>query len=94
MRRKLLPVLALSSLLSAVAVAPSYAEPPPPLPDGGPVTEPDDPDAAPYPPDGVTDPDVQYPTDGTEGTDQGEADPDALTPPAGDGAPPVNDAPD
>ena len=39
----------------------------------GMATEPDDPNAAPYPPDGVTDPNAEYPTDGTEGTDQGEA---------------------
>jgi hypothetical protein len=100
MRRKLLLVLALSSLLSFATAAPSYAEPPPPPPaDAGPATEPDDPNAAPYPPDGVTDPNAQYPTDGTEGTDQGEAIQDAPTatpPPAGDDAPPVksNDAPD
>ena len=108
MRRKLLLVLALSSLLSVAVAARSYAEPPPPPPaDAGPATEPDDPNAAPYPPDGVTDPNAQYPTDGTEGTDQGEAVPDAPNatppsagdggpPPAGDGAPPVkgNDAPD
>ena len=108
MRRKLLLVLALSSLLSAALAARSYAEPSPPPPaDAGPATAPDDPNAAPYPPDGVTDPNAQYPTDGTEGTDQGEAVPDAPNatpppagdgdpPPAGDDAPPVkgNDAPD
>ena len=75
MRRRLLPlVLALSSLLSFATAASSDAEQPPPPPaDAGPATEPDDPNAAPYPPDGVTDPNAQYPTDGTEGTDQGEA---------------------
>jgi hypothetical protein len=97
MRRKVVLVLAVSGLLSAAVAARSYAEPPPPPPaDGGPANEPDDPNAAPYPPDGVTDPNAQYPTDGSEGTDQGEVVPDAGLPAAGDDAPPVkgNDAPD
>jgi len=48
-------------------------------------------DDAPYPPDGVTDPDVVYPTDGTEGTDQGEF---GAEPPKPDGESGGNDAPD
>ena len=46
-------------------------------------------DDAPYPPDGVTDPGVVYPTDGTEGTDQGEFGAEPPKPDSGG-----NDAPD
>ena len=53
------------------AMPPNRPRPPPA--DAGPATEPDDPNAAPYPPDGVIDPNAEYPTDGAEGTDQGEA---------------------
>ena len=88
MRNKLL-MLAMASLLpfAATAVA-SAAEPPA---DSGMTTEPEDPNAAPYPPDGVTDPNVDYPTDAPEGTDQGEASSDP-TPPAAGTAPPAASA--
>ena len=82
MRNRLMPLVALMSLLPVAALAAgNAADPPTPPPtDAGPASEPDDPNAAPYPPDGVTDPNAEYPTDGTEGTDQGEAvPPDAHT---------------
>lgn len=78
MRKKLLLIPALISLLP-YAAAPSYAADPPPA-GSGMVAEPEDPDAAPYPPDGVTDPSAEYPTDGNDGTDQGEAAADAPAP--------------
>lgn len=89
MRYRLLPLLALMSLLpvAAVAAGNAAAPPSPPPVDSGPASEPEDPNAAPYPPDGVTDPSAEYPTDGTEGTDQGETVPDPSTPPAGNDAP-------
>ena len=70
MRKKLLLIPALISLLP-YAAAPSYAADPPPA-DSGMAAEPEDPDAAPYPPDGVTDPHAEYPPDGSAGTDQGD----------------------
>ena len=70
MRNKLLALVLASILPLATASVVSAAEPPA---DSGMATEPEDPNAAPYPPDGVTDPNVDYPTDGPEGTDQGEA---------------------
>ena len=90
MRNRLLPLVALMGLLPVAAIAAGNAadQPAPPPADTGPVSEPEDPNAAPYPPDGVTDPNAEYPTDGTEGTDQGEAiPPDASPPPAGNDAP-------
>lgn len=81
MSKKLLLVLALIGSLP-YAAAPARAADPAPA-DSGMVAEPEDPDAAPYPPDGVTDPNAEYPTDGSEGTDQGEAGVD--TPPAAPG---------
>ena len=86
MRNKLL-VLAMVSLLPfATAARVSAAEPPA---DSGMATEPEDPNAAPYPPDGVTDPNVDYPTDALEGTDQGEAGAtDQPAPPTGAAAAP------
>ena len=73
MGKKLL-ILTVSALLAGVSLPPvEAAEPPPDDPvsteqgaDQGPI------DGAPFPPDGVTDPDVVYPTDGTDGVDQGE----------------------
>ena len=91
MRNRLLPLVALMSLLPVAAIAAGNAadQPSPPPVDTGPASEPEDPNAAPYPPDGVTDPNAEYPTDGTEGTDQGEAaPPDAPPPPAPPDAPP------
>lgn len=89
MIKKLLAI-ALVGLLPFVGAAKAYAEEPPP--EVG-ATAPDDPDAQPYPPDGVTDPNATYPTDGSEGTDQGEAgaEPPAAAAPSdaapADGAP-------
>ena len=86
MRNKLL-MLAMAGLLPfATAALVSAAEPPA---DSGMVTEPEDPNAAPYPPDGVTDPNVDYPTDAPEGTDQGEAATDPPPPAATGTAPPA-----
>ena len=88
MRYRVLPLLALMSLLPVAAAAAGNAADPPPPVDSGPASEPEDPNAAPYPPDGVTDPNAEYPTDGTEGTDQGEAVPvDAPPAAAGKAAP-------
>ncbi len=89
MRIRLLPLVALIGLLPVAAIAAGNAadQPAPPPADTGPVSEPEDPNAAPYPPDGVTDPNAEYPTDGTEGTDQGEGIPPDASPP------PANDAP-
>jgi hypothetical protein len=90
MRTKILLVLALATLLPIGASAAGNAADPPPTPpaDAVPGPEPDDPNAAPYPPDGVIDPNAEYPTDGAEGTDQGEAGAPADPPPAaGDAAP-------
>jgi len=84
MRNKIL-VLAMVGLLPFATGALVLAAEPPA--DSGMATEPEDPNAAPYPPDGVTDPNVDYPTDAPEGTDQGEAaDP---APPAAGAAPPA-----
>ncbi len=90
MRTRILLVLALASLLPIAAVAAGTAADPPPTPpaDAVPATEPDDPNAAPYPPDGVIDPNAEYPTDGAEGTDQGETGAPANPPAAGDATPP------
>jgi hypothetical protein len=85
MRNKLLVLAMLGLLPFATAALVSAAEPPA---DSGMATEPEDPNAAPYPPDGVTDPNVDYPTDAPEGTDQGEAASDP-TPPATGTAPPA-----
>ena len=90
MRNRLLPLVALMGLLPVAAIAAGNAaeQPAPPPADTGPASEPEDPNAAPYPPDGVTDPNAEYPTDGSEGTDQGEAvPPDTPPPPAGADAP-------
>ena len=89
MRNRLLPLVALMGLLPVAAIAAGNAadQPVAPPADAGPASEPED-HEAPYPPDGVTDPNAEYPTDGTEGTDQGEAvPPDASPPPAGNDAP-------
>lgn len=81
MRNKLLALVLASILPFATASLLLAAEPPA---DTGMATEPEDPNAAPYPPDGVTDPNVDYPTDGPEGTDQGEAGAtNQAAPPAG-----------
>jgi hypothetical protein len=92
MVRKLLAAIAFLALPVA-ATAPAYAEDPPAAgaAEAPPAAAPeaDDPDGQPYPPDGVTDPNATYPTDGTgDTTDQGEAGaapPDA--PPAGSAPP-------
>ena len=92
MRNKLLVLAMLSLLPFSTAALVAAAEPPA---DSGMATEPEDPNAAPYPPDGVTDPNVDYPTDAPEGTDQGEAATDpappaaATAPPAAGTAPPA-----
>jgi len=96
MGKKLLILTFLALLAGASVQAVHAAEPPASDPaaagqqgaDEG-VAEPGAVDDAPYPPDGVTDPDVVYPTDGTEGTDQGEFGADAPKPESGN-----NDAPD
>jgi hypothetical protein len=93
MIKKLLLVLALTSLLPFAAPAPGYAADP--LPTGpGVAADPPDPNAAPDPPDGVVDPNAAYPTDEGDSTDQGETGADA--PAAPPGAPPAggNQAPD
>ena len=97
MRNKLLALVLASILPFAMASLVSAAEPPA---DSGMATEPEDPNAAPYPPDGVTDPNVDYPTDAPEGTDQGEAGATdqpapagaAPAPPAAGTAPPAPDS--
>ncbi len=94
---KKLPLLALIGLLSFGGASLAHAAEEPPT-DAGMASEPDDPNAAPYPPDGVTDPNVEYPTDGPEGTDEGEAGAEApapstadpAAPPAAGGVPPAN----
>jgi hypothetical protein len=86
MSKRLLPFLALLSLLPYAAATSSYAADPPPN-DPGMAAEPEDPNAAPYPPDGVTDPNAVYPTDGTEGTDQGEIGAEAPPPAGGNDTP-------
>jgi hypothetical protein len=93
MIKKLLLVLALTSLLPFAASAPGYAADPLPADPGGTAADPADPNAAPYPPDGVVDPNATYPTDEGDSTDQGETGaaapavpPDA--PPAGGNSPP------
>lgn len=93
MIRKLLLAISISTLLPFTVTPMAYAADPPPaadpqaVPQGAP--EPDDPDGQPYPPDGVTDPNATYPTDGAgDTTDPGEAGavaPDA--PPAGNTPP-------
>jgi hypothetical protein len=93
MIKKLLLVLALTSLLPFALAAPGYAVDPPAV-DPGTAADPADPNAAPDPPDGTIDPNATYPTDGDQGTDQGEPVPGAgdtppVVPPAGG-----NDAPD
>lgn len=86
MLKKVLLVVALMGLFPFTVAAPGYAADPPP--DQGMPAEPEDPNASPDPPDGVTDPNADYPVDNTEGTDQGET--GAETPPPAGG----NDAPD
>jgi len=94
---KKLMIFTFSALLAGASVPAVYAAEPPandptaagqqsPDPE---TAEPGAVDDAPYPPDGVTDPDVVYPTDGTEGTDQGEFGAEAPKPEGGG-----NDAPD
>jgi hypothetical protein len=83
MSKKLLLVLALIIALPYVAAPARAADPPPD--DAGMAAEPEDPDAAPYPPDGVTDPNAEYPTDASEGTDQGETETPPPAPPSGNG---------
>lgn len=85
MIRKLLPVVALLVLLPLAVAFQVYAEEPPAGESG--AAAPDDPNAQPYPPDGVTDPNATYPTDGSNMTDQGET---GIEPPAG---PPADAAP-
>jgi hypothetical protein len=90
MTKKLLLVLALTSLLPFAVAAPGYAAADAPPTDAGMAAEPADPNAAPDPPDGVVDPNATYPTDEGDSTDQGETGADAPTaPPAGG-----NQAPD
>jgi hypothetical protein len=81
MTKRLSMALALAGLLLAAPAA-LYAADAPPT-DPGMTNEPADPDAQPYPPDGVTDPNANYPTDGQEGTSQGE---DGAPADGGDGA--------
>ncbi len=90
MRNKLLVLAMLSLLPFATAALVSAAEPPA---DSGMATEPEDPNAAPYPPDGVTDPNVDYPTDAPEGTEQGEAASDPTSPAAGTAPPAAGGTP-
>jgi hypothetical protein len=87
MRNRILVLAVVTLLPFATAPLVSAAEPPA---DSGMASEPEDPNAAPYPPDGVIDPNVDYPTDGVEGTDQGEAGAtDQPAPPAAAPAPPA-----
>jgi hypothetical protein len=94
MIKKLLAI-ALVGLLPLTAASTVYAEDPPS--DSGVTAAPEDPDAQPYPPDGVTDPNTPYMTDDSanKGAGDGEAggepsaDPQAE-PPA---EPPAGDAP-
>lgn len=71
MIKNLLPVIALLILLPLAAVSQAYAGEPPPA-ESGETAVPDDPDAQPYPPDGVIDPNAIYPTDASGGTEPGE----------------------
>ncbi|MFN3626016.1 MAG: hypothetical protein ACK4TP_18425 [Hyphomicrobium sp.] len=92
MIRKLVLAAVMLALAAPSAVAPAVAEDPPPAANTGAQqgAEPDDPDGQPYPPDGVTDPNAVYPTDGPgDTTDQGEA--AAAAPGA---SPPGNTPPD
>lgn len=93
MIRKLVLATVMLALAAPSAVVPAVAEDPPPAADTQGAqqgAEPDDPDGEPYPPDGVTDPNAVYPTDGSgDTTDQGEA--AAAAPGA---APPGNAPPD
>ena len=77
MTKKLLACIALTCLMSLASAPRVYAEDPAPVDAARGAEaqpgEPDDPDASPYPPDGVTDPNATYPTDGSGGTDPGEA---------------------
>ncbi len=98
MIRKLLTAIALLVLLplataSLVSIPGAYAaEPPPAGPPG--AAEPDDPEGQPYPPDGVTDPNATYPTDGAgDTTDPGEAVAVPPEPPAVGEAPAPGKAP-
>ncbi len=93
MMKKLLAI-AFAGLLSLAGASAVYAQDPsadPPA-DAGAQTAPEDPEGQPYPPDGVTDPNAEYPTDGAT-TDQGEtgAEPPAEGAPAD--APPSDTAP-
>lgn len=70
MLKKMLLTVAFLALFPFTASLPTQAADP--GDDQGMTAPPDDPDAAPYPPDGVTDPNAEYPIDAPEGTDQGE----------------------
>jgi len=71
MTKKLLLAIALAGVLPVAGALPLRADDPPPAESGG-AAQPEDPDAEPYPPDGVTDPNVTYPVDGAESAGQGE----------------------
>lgn len=91
MIKKLLPVAALLAVLPLTVATGVYAEEPPPGEAG--AAAPDDPNAQPYPPDGVTDPNAQYPTDPSNMTDQGETGAEPPAAPPSDAAPPADAAP-
>jgi hypothetical protein len=90
MLRKLLPAVAAMAVLAATRAV-GADDPAPVYPPAAGEPQLQD-DGQPYPPDGVTDPNAAYPTDGAgETTDQGEAGavpPDAAAP-GGDNPPPV-----
>lgn len=86
MLKKVLLAVGFLGLVASTATVPAYAADPPP--EQG-TTEPEDPDAAPYPPDGVTDPNANYPVDAPEGTDQGEPGGEAAAPAPGEQAAPA-----
>lgn len=90
MGKNLLPVVGLLLLLSLGATSQAVAGEPPPA-ESGETAVPEDPDAQPYPPDGVTDPNAIYPTDASAGAEQGEAAEPVPQAPAG--GTPSNKAP-
>jgi hypothetical protein len=85
MLKKTLLAVACVAFLPLAATLPALAADPPA--DQGMTAPPEDPDAAPYPPDGVTDPNAEYPVDGAEGTDQGEPGAEPAPGPAAQPAP-------
>jgi len=83
MRKNPLLILALMGLFGIGLVGSGFAAETP-VDDGAAVAAPEE-EGEPYPPDGVTDPDVVYPTDEGTGAEGGEGT-DEDVPAAGDGS--------